>query len=316
MPPSPDHYRQILGIRFYVGPVDGLLAQTSHGGLIVVPSAPVLVGLTGDPAHRQAVEGGDFALTDSGFMVLLWAAFKQERLIRISGLRYLRTLLDWAEFRQPGATFWIMPSARDAIGNRAWLAEQGMTVEAADCYLAPVYAPHGPLEDPALLALIQSRRPRFVMINLGGGVQERLGYYLKQALEEAGSRELGAGSSAQSSELAAGSPQLSGLFAAVSPSENRGQTPGSQQASTVSSQVSAPAYRPALICTGAAIAFLSNRQVNIPPWADRMFLGWLMRSLSEPRKFLPRYWHSLRLAALLWKHGEKSVSNETVSNET
>jgi UDP-N-acetyl-D-mannosaminuronic acid transferase (WecB/TagA/CpsF family) len=291
------------------------MAQTARGGLIVVPSAPVLVGLTDDPAHREAIETSDLAITDSSFMVLLWTILKRERLIRISGLRYLRALLDWPEFRQPGATFWIMPSHRDEIGNRAWLAEQGMTVNAADCYLAPAYARRGPLEDPALLALIQTRRPRFVMINLGGGVQERLGYYLKQALAKAGSEGQGAGSW----ELGAGRPELearSSELIARNSQPSSGSAPGADRASAPITPNSEPITNnraerapPALICTGAAIAFLSNRQVNIPPWADRMFLGWLMRSLSEPKKFLPRYWHSLRLAALLWKHGSRSVAS-------
>jgi N-acetylglucosaminyldiphosphoundecaprenol N-acetyl-beta-D-mannosaminyltransferase len=272
MPPrfesSTDHYRRILGVLFYVGPIEGLLERTMRGGLIVVPSAPVLVNLPTDAVHRQAVETSDLAITDSGFMVLLWQLFARERIIRISGLRYLRALLDDSRFHDSRSILWIMPTKRDEIGNRAWLIEQGMTVEESDCYLAPMYAREGPLEDPALLALIQKRRPQFVMINLGGGVQERLGLYLRDALKDAAA-----------------------------------QTTDNEQPTT------APAYRPALICTGAAIAFLSNRQVNIPPWADRLFLGWLMRTLSEPTKFLPRYWQSLRLATLMWKYGSRSVAS-------
>jgi hypothetical protein len=123
------------------------------------------------------------------------------------------------------------------------------------------------------------------MINLGGGVQERLGLYLRDELAKIGKAQSG------KSEALSANGQDSDTFAL-------GSLPSA-----------APAYRPALICTGAAIAFLSNRQVNIPPWADRLFLGWLMRSLSEPTKFVPRYWHSLRLAALLWKFGSRSVSS-------
>jgi N-acetylglucosaminyldiphosphoundecaprenol N-acetyl-beta-D-mannosaminyltransferase len=283
MPPdfesSADHYRRILGVLFYVGPIEGLIERTMRGGLIVVPSAPVLVNLPADPAHRVAIETSDLAVTDSGFMVLLWRFFTREKIIRISGLRYLRALMEDPRFRDSKSILWIMPSKRDEIGNRAWLIEQGLQVGETDCYLAPMYAREGPLADPTLLALIESKRPQFVMINLGGGVQERLGLYLRDALKEAASKEPGA----ESSEL-----QVSGLRSQVSTPE-------------------AP-YRPALICTGAAIAFLSNRQVNIPPWADRLFLGWLMRILSEPAKFFPRYWHSLRLAALMWKFGSRSVS--------
>ena len=278
---SSGQYRRILGVSFYVGPIEGLLDRTMRGGLIVVPSAPVLVNLQADAVHRRAVETSDLAITDSGFMVLLWRFLAREKIIRISGLRYLRALLDDARFRDSRSILWIMPTKQDEIANRAWLIEQGMEVEESDCYLAPMYAREGPLEDPALLELILKRRPKFVMINLGGNVQERLGLYIRDALLKAGSKEQGA----WSLEL-----QVSGFRSQVSTSAE-------------------PKYMPALICTGAAIAFLSNRQVNIPSWADRLFLGWLMRILSEPSKFLPRYWYSLRLAALMQKYGSRSVAD-------
>ena len=40
----------------------------------------------------------------------------------------------------------------------------------------------GLITDPALLSLIEARQPRHVIINLGGGVQERIGYYLRKNL--------------------------------------------------------------------------------------------------------------------------------------
>lgn len=313
---SLDHYRRILGVLFYVGPIEGLLDRTMCGGLIVVPSAPVLVNLPVDPAHRQAIESSDLAVTDSGFMVLLWRLFTRERLIRISGLRYLRALMEDSRFRDCGSILWVMPSAVDAKENRAWLQGEGVTVAEEDCYLAPHYARQGPLEDPALLALIEARRPRFVMINLGGGVQERLGWYLREALKTTDDRRqttedrhktsdhspLPSDDSRPTSETSLQALKSRGA-------EGTLREPITNNSELLTDDAAAPVYRPALICTGAAIAFLSNRQVNIPPWADRLFLGWLVRILSEPAKFLPRYWHSLRLAALLWKHGSSSVAS-------
>ena len=195
-----DELKEILGLRFFVGSIQGLLARTLRGGLIVVPSAPVLVDLMDDAAHREALVGSDFAITDSGFFVLLWLFLKRERLPRISGLRYLRALLSFPEFRKIGATYWVMPSAEDAKANCGWLKSQGMEVGADDCYLAPMY-PAGRLQDAELLARIERKRPAFVVLNIRGGVQERLGFFL----------------------------------------------------------ISHLSYRPAIICTGGAIAFLSSR---------------------------------------------------------
>jgi UDP-N-acetyl-D-mannosaminuronic acid transferase (WecB/TagA/CpsF family) len=245
-----DEFRRILGIRFYAGDVEGLLGRAvDRAGLIVVPSAPVLSQLAVDPAHAEALEGADFAITDSGFMVLLWLLFQGERLPRISGLRFLRAWFKRPELREPGATFWIMPSAEDARVNGMWLKSQGLDAEPSACYVAPFYARAGRLEDPALLALLEARKPKIIIIGLAGGVQERLGYFLRRRLS----------------------------------------------------------YRPTLACTGAAVAFLSGRQASIPVWADRLMLGLLFRTISEPGRYLPRYRQGLRLVPLLWRHGARSV---------
>ncbi len=65
-------------------------------------------------------------------------------------------------------------------------------------------------------------------------------------------------------------------------------------------------YRPAILCTGAAIAFLTGRQASIPVWVDRLMLGWLARCLWSPRRFVPRYLRSLRLVPLLLRFGRQS----------
>ena len=71
-------------------------------------------------------------------------------------------------------------------------------------------------------------------------------------------------------------------------------------------------YLPAIHCIGAAIAFLSGDQVHIPVWADRYYLGWLLRSLSEPKRYIPRYWDARKLFALMWRNRDNlpSLRNE------
>jgi len=64
-------------------------------------------------------------------------------------------------------------------------------------------------------------------------------------------------------------------------------------------------YRPSIHCIGAAIAFLSGDQVHIPVWADRLYLGWLYRCISEPRRYVPRYWDARKLVYLLIRYRER-----------
>ena len=64
-------------------------------------------------------------------------------------------------------------------------------------------------------------------------------------------------------------------------------------------------YVPSVHCIGAAIAFLSGDQVHIPVWADRFYLGWLFRSLSEPQRYLPRYWDARKLLGLMMRYRDR-----------
>jgi UDP-N-acetyl-D-mannosaminuronic acid transferase (WecB/TagA/CpsF family) len=64
-------------------------------------------------------------------------------------------------------------------------------------------------------------------------------------------------------------------------------------------------YRPAIHCIGAAIAFLSGDQVFIPEWADKYYLGWLYRSISEPRRYGLRYWQARRLLYLMIRYRDR-----------
>lgn len=223
----------------------------------------------------------------------------------------------------PGATFWIMPSAADAAANCAWLQWKGLTVRAGECYLAPVY-PRGPLEDPALLALVEARRPKFIVICLGGGVQERLGFFLRKNLsafdvdkpQQAGGPEY-LKAEGERPEAKNRKPDAGDWKSGLKDPASGVRPPASNLPSTVSALPSSdlpnlrPSDPPAIICTGAAIAFLSGQQANIPVWADRFMLGWLLRTLHEPAKYLARYWKALRLLPLLWQFGEQTVGRKT-----
>jgi len=68
--------------------------------------------------------------------------------------------------------------------------------------------------------------------------------------------------------------------------------------------------RPAIHCIGAAIAFLSGDQVRIPVWADRLGLGWLLRCLSSPQRYVPRYWAARKLVGLMLRYRDRMPETE------
>jgi len=235
---------QILGLEFFEGGVTSAVDRAlEHRGLIVAPSGTCFRRLQRDEVYRRAMTHADLILPDSGFMVLLWRILRGQQLSRISGLAYLNELLGRAAFRQDRSVLWVLPndSARDVA--LVWLQDHGFLTTADDCYVAPIYGSR--VEDHALLDRIQSRE-QHVVIALSGGVQEKLGFYLR---------------------------------------ENSG-------------------HSPAIHCIGAALGFVAGYQVAIPAWADRLYLGWLFRLLSNPRRFLPRALSALALPGMIMRYGK------------
>ncbi len=239
---------RILGVPFFTGTVGEAVAEALQGGLVLAPSGPGMGHDLRRADYCAALAAADLNLPDSGAMVLFWNLRNLLRpsrcLGRLSGLRFLQAFL--ADARVPARrTFWVMPNAAERDANLDWLRRQGFpALTAEDTYLAPKYQP-GAIADPALLASLENLRPEIVFVNLGGGIQEPLGAWLKQNLS----------------------------------------------------------FRPTIICTGAAIAFLSGLQTPIPRWADALYFGWLLRVLSAPPRFLPRYLRAARLLPLILRYG-------------
>jgi UDP-N-acetyl-D-mannosaminuronic acid transferase (WecB/TagA/CpsF family) len=173
--------RRILGVDFFGGSAQEAIALMRHGGLLVVPAAPALKDMATNADYRESLLNSDLAITDSAYMVLIWNLIAGDRLKRLSGLEYLRELLQERDFRTPGSTFWIMASPKSAKLNVAWRKEQGIEVPEENIYMAPMYGAH--IDDPALLERLNRLQPHHVVVTVGGGTQERLGLYIKRNLE-------------------------------------------------------------------------------------------------------------------------------------
>lgn len=227
----------LFGVRFLNGEYSEIERELNEGKLMVVPAAPALATIYSDPDYHMALKNSDFAILDSGYLCLILKIFKGINVKKLSGLAFLRMFLE--NFTRDKTIFLIDPSNDESEANRTYLNSVGIEV-ADNYYIAPIY-PKGEIVDQILLERLCGRKPQYIMINLGGGVQERLGYYLKEKLD----------------------------------------------------------YSPSIVCTGAAIAFLTEKQAAISPLVDRLYLGWLARVLSDPGKFLPRYFRAVSLLPMV-----------------
>ena len=242
-------YFELLGVRFFNGNLIEAINLIKQGGLLTAPSGPGLANdLTKNKHYEIALSKSDLNLVDSGLLTLWAKFFERTNLNRISGLLFLETFLNEGNVNVE-SSFWIMPDEIQAEQNMRWLKKQFNTdILESNLYVAPIYPKTGPVKDFELLKVIEKIKPEFIFIQIGGGVQERLGHFIKSSLS----------------------------------------------------------YSPSIICTGAAIAFLSGCQKRIPRWVDKFFLGWLWRCFGNPKIFIPRYFKALKLIILLCKYRSKS----------
>lgn len=241
-------FQKILGLQFWKKDLSLLLKHLGVGHFLIAPSAPSVLGLREDKDYREAVQNADLAIADSGLMCLCWNLTNPfKRVCRISGYRFLWMLIDSGRLNPPGHSFWVMASEHDEKAGIDWLnTQKNFTLTKNDTYIAPQY-PSGPIFDRALLNQLNRQQPPFIILNIGGGTQERLGYFLRKNL----------------------------------------------------------VYPATIICTGAALGFMTGRQTYIPDWADKCYLGWLWRCAGNPTLFVPRYFKGLLFIPLFLRFREQ-----------
>jgi len=238
----------ILGIPFINGFYKNIIIKVKRGGLMVVPSGPGLSTMDKDLKYTEAVLNADFAIPDSGYMVLLLRLLKGIRLSKLSGYEFLNHF--FKENFNENDIFLIDPNEEESKLNNDYLNNIGIPIEKSYQYVAPMYYDKK-IEDKTLLKKLNDlkEKPIYIMINLGSGVQEPLGYYLKQNLK----------------------------------------------------------FDTGIICTGAAISFLTGSQAKISPFIDKFGLGWLWRCIKNPTVFISRYLKAFRLFFLILKTEVKVI---------
>jgi len=209
---SPFATKRMLGIDFFVGtPAEAVAHVSKNGGLVVAPAAPSFIALQDDPNYARAIADADLAIADSGWAVLFWRLLRHEKLTRVSGLALFKALLETADAQTPRNLFFILPSEKAKIKTLEFARTSVYPITAGDCYVAPYYGlrgqpsliragapplpegegrvrvektrtPRAGIEDPDLVRMIEQRKPKHIIVGIGGGMQDKLGSYLKQQL--------------------------------------------------------------------------------------------------------------------------------------
>ena len=225
---------KIFNINFIDAKYNDVKSLLDKGGLLVAPSGPGLASIKNDIKYHTSLKNADIVLFDSGYLCLLLRVIKNIKVKKFSGPLFLKKFLSNLKQKNRKKIFLVDPSKDESDTNKKYF--KTLNINQIYQYVSPIYK-RGKIYDTKLLNRINKIKPKYIIINLGGNVQEVLGYYLKKNLN----------------------------------------------------------YKPSIICTGAAISYFTKKQATIPDFLDKIYLGWLVRCLFNPLKFIPRYLSAFKL---------------------
>ena len=232
----------LLKIRFSNYEIKDFKKLIKKKGLFLFPSGPGLATLKSNKKYYQSLKNADINFFDSGFFVLSLKFLKNINVHKFSGYLFTKYFLEYLKYNKRNLKIIsVNPNKKLSISINKFLLKNVLTKKQLTNYVAPLYNLNK-IVDPTLLKIIKKKKPRFILINIGGGIQEILGLYLKKNLN----------------------------------------------------------YKPSIICSGAAISFLTKQQAPISPIVDKLYLSWLLRIIYNPILFLPRYLSAFKLLFLVW----------------
>tara|TARA_B100001093_G_scaffold520448_1_gene616051 strand:+ start:532 stop:1263 length:732 start_codon:yes stop_codon:yes gene_type:complete len=155
---------------------------SNKNGLFVFPSGPGLATIKNNFEYLQSLRNSDFVFFDSGYFVLLLKILKNINVEKFSGYRFLRLLFKQFKKNKNFKILSVDPSKKLSITNRNFFINLGIRKKKIVNYISPIYN-NSKIEDKKLLRIVNTIKPNYIILNLGGGVQEILGFYLKKNLK-------------------------------------------------------------------------------------------------------------------------------------
>ncbi len=149
-------------------------------GYYTFPSAPGIASINSSKEYYNSLKKADYVFFDSGFFVLLLRIFKNIKVSKFSGYKFLFLFFRFLKLNKNKSVFCIDPNNNYSKSNKKFLKKLGL--KKIYSYVAPKYNPKT-LVDNKLIKQINKIKPDFVMTNIGGGIQEILALYLNKKLK-------------------------------------------------------------------------------------------------------------------------------------
>ena len=149
-------------------------------GYYTFPSGPGIASINSSKEYYNSLRKANYVFFDSGFFVLLLRIFKNVKVSKFSGYKFLFLFFDFLKLNKNKSVFCIDPNSNYSKSNKKFLKKLGL--KKIYSYVAPKYNPKN-LSDQKLIKQINKTKPDFVLTNIGGGIQEILAYELNKKLK-------------------------------------------------------------------------------------------------------------------------------------
>lgn len=232
------NYIKFYNINFCNLDFNSIYKIIMKGGYLVAPAASALSRILDNKIYHESLIHSNIAIFDSGFFCILLRIFKFEKVEKLSGYKFLNKFLEKKEIKRK-KILCIDPTKNESFINKNFLTK--LKFKDVSNYTAPIYKKEM-INDLNLIKKISKTKPRIIIINIGGEIQEILAHYIYKKIK----------------------------------------------------------FKVTIICTGAAIGFLTGVQAPINSMIDRIYLGWFVRILYNPKKFFFRTIKSFNLIKLFF----------------
>jgi len=149
-------------------------------GYFVFPAAPALASIENSKNYYKSLVNADYVFFDSGFFVILLKFLKKISVDKFSGFKFLSLFFIYLKKNKNKSIFLIDPNYDYSKSNKKFFRNIG--IKNINNYIAPKYNKKKIL-DINLVKKINKFKPNYIIINIGGGIQEILALYLKQKLK-------------------------------------------------------------------------------------------------------------------------------------
>jgi len=166
---------QILNINFFDDSYENVIKYLKKmGGYLVIPAASALANVYFDKHYLNSLQKSTVAIFDSGLFCVLLFMLKFIKVKKFSGYKFISIFIN-DERNKKYKILLLEPSAEASKMNNLYL--KSYKFRFIKNYICPLY--HKIVIDKNLIKLIKNYKPRFIIINIAGGIQEKLALYIK-----------------------------------------------------------------------------------------------------------------------------------------